>query len=256
MLGNLLPAFPAPSTPPSSSSSGAPAPTTMLDEHTVTWRPEEHQGEPRQCNICLCDMEQGSPCRSLAQCLHTFHTACLEAMMAASPSPFLQCPTCKKVHGVRTGTRPLTGQMSHRLLRDCLPGHEGSGTIEIHFHFQPGVQGPEHPQPGVPYSARNFPRVAYLPDSCQGERALHGVYLAWSQRLMFTVGRSITTQRDNCVTWNDIHMKTNISSSEHGYPDPQYLGNLAQDLAGFGITEAQIAQHMASHPDLRTRGGL
>ena len=26
----------------------------------------------------------------------------------------VQCPTCKKVHGVRTGTRPLTGQMSHR----------------------------------------------------------------------------------------------------------------------------------------------
>ena len=73
---------------------------------------------------------------------------------------------------------------------------------------------------------------------------------------MFTVGRSITTQRDNCVTWNDIHMKTNICSSEHGYPDPQYLANLAQDLAGFGITEAQIVEHMASHPHLRDRGGL
>ena len=41
--------------------------------------------------------------------------------------------------------------------------------------------------------------------------ALHGVYLAWAQRLMFTVGRSITTGQDNCVTWNDIHMKTNVS---------------------------------------------
>ena len=82
------------------------------------------------------------------------------------------------------------------------------------------------------------------------------MYLAWSQRLMFTVGRSITTQRDNCITWNDIHMKTNARSTEHGYPDPQYLANLSQDLAGFGITEAEIAQHMASHPNLRTRGGL
>ena len=43
--------------------------------------------------------------------------------------------------------------------------------------------------------------------------ALHGIYLAWRQRLMFTVGRSITTGQDNCVTWNDIHMKTSVSKS-------------------------------------------
>ena len=36
---------------------------------------------------------------------------------------------------------------------------------------------------------------AYLPDSEAGVKMLHGVYIAWSQRVMFTVGRSITTGR-------------------------------------------------------------
>ena len=49
-------------------------------------------------------------------------------------------------------------------------------------------------------------------DTTEGELALHGIYLAWTQRLMFTVGQSITTGRDNCITWNDLHMKTNVRS--------------------------------------------
>ena len=32
------------------------------------------------------------------------------------------------------------------------------------------VQGPEHPSPGQPYSAHNFPRQAYLPDTPDGCR--------------------------------------------------------------------------------------
>ena len=36
---------------------------------------------------------------------------------------------------------------------------------------------------------------AYLPDSEAGVKMLHGVYIAWAQRVMFTVGRSVTTGR-------------------------------------------------------------
>ena len=100
-----------------------------------------------------------------------------------------------------------TGSMSHRLESSSLAGHEGSGTIAIHFSFKSGVcshyentscyvlfsslcesapcshrassphgiftfqvQGPEHPNPGQPYSASNFPRAAYLPDTPDGCR--------------------------------------------------------------------------------------
>ena len=61
---------------------------------------------------------------------------------------------------------------------------------------------------------------------------------------------------NNCVTWNDIHLKTKVSGGEHSFPDEHYLKNLAQDLAGFGITEAGISSHMERHKGLRERGHL
>lgn len=224
-----------------------------IQRYTVPW---DQGGRDAQCSICLGDLSEEEGCRSLSLCFHSFHTECLIAMLNSSPSDFLQCPTCKRVHGIRTGTRPETGKISHRLTNDSLPGHDGCGTIHITFQFRSGVQGQEHPNPGRPYTPHGFPRIAFLPDNPEGVRALHGLYIAWDQRLLFTVGRSLTTGMENCVTWNDIHLKTKIGSTEHGYPDPQYLANLAQDLAGFGITDAEISSHMIKYSDLRSRGGL
>ena len=67
------------------------------------------------------------------------------------------------------------------------------------------------------------------------------------------VPRSLTTGMQNTITWNDIHMKTQPSGGQHGYPDPNYLSNLRDDLSVRGITEAAISEHMAMHPQLRTR---
>ena len=50
----------------------------------------------------------------------------------------LTCPTCKKVYGIKTGDMPQ-GTMSVRHTSGSLPGHEGAGTIEIIYHFSPGV---------------------------------------------------------------------------------------------------------------------
>ena len=50
-------------------------------------------------------------------------------------------------------------------------------------------QGPEHPSPGQPYTAHAFPRKGYLPDNREGELALHGIYMAWNQRFLFTIGQ-------------------------------------------------------------------
>ena len=50
----------------------------------------------------------------------------------------LTCPTCKKVHGIRTGDMP-DGTMTVRTTRRSLPGHEGYGMIEIVYNFSPGV---------------------------------------------------------------------------------------------------------------------
>ncbi len=35
--------------------------------------------------------------------------------------------------------------------------------------------------------------------------------------------------QDDCVTWNDIHLKTEkMGGTTHGYPDPLHLPNLLQ----------------------------
>jgi len=255
--------------PANSSSSGTCSPGDLLSQFTTAWtglQPNgSHADQQTECTICLCDLADNSsyaqdskyaPVLTLTSCFHSYHSACLTALIANSPSPFLQCPYCKKVYGTRTGNRPTTGTMRHRLLGIAVPGYPLCDTIELQFNFSRGVQGPEHPNPGQPYNPYGFPRNAFLPDNKEGLKALHGLYLAWEQRLLFTVGRSITNGMDNCVTWNDIHLKTKVTGGEHSYPDENHLTNLAEDLAGFGITEAEVSAHIARHPDLRDRGQL
>lgn len=50
-------------------------------------------------------------------------------------------------------------------------------------------------------------RVAYLPMTAEGERVLGLLQRAWDQRLVFTVGTSVTTGTSNTVVWNGIHHK-------------------------------------------------
>lgn len=66
----------------------------------------------------------------------------------------------------------------------------------------------EHPNPGVIY--RGEKRKAFLPDSPKGQLALKLLQLAFKRRLVFTIGYSRTTGKDNVITWNDIHHKTNL----------------------------------------------
>lgn len=75
-------------------------------------------------------------------------------------------------------------------------------------------------------------RTAYLPASPEGSCLLEGVIVAFKQRLCFTIGTSLTTQQDNQVIWNNIHFKTKIrgGAANHGYPDPEYLSRLAEEL--------------------------
>ena len=71
------------------------------------------------------------------------------------------------------------------------------------------MQGPDHPHPGKYYTGTN--RTAYLPDNKDGRKVLKLLRKAFDQKLTFTIGRSMTTGRDDCVTWNDIHHKTSTT---------------------------------------------
>ncbi|XP_013376058.1 PREDICTED: probable E3 ubiquitin-protein ligase DTX2 isoform X1 [Chinchilla lanigera] len=180
----------------------------------------------------------------LTKCSHAFHLLCLLAMYCnGNKDGSLQCPSCKTIYGEKTGTQPQ-GKMEVFKFQMSLPGHEDCGTILIVYTIPHGIQGPEHPNPGKPFTARGFPRQCYLPDSAQGRKVLELLKVAWRRRLIFTIGTSSTTGETDTVVWNEIHHKTEMDRNVtgHGYPDPNYLQNVLAELAAQGVTEDCLEQ--------------
>ncbi|XP_078211459.1 putative E3 ubiquitin-protein ligase DTX2 isoform X2 [Callithrix jacchus] len=180
----------------------------------------------------------------LTKCSHAFHLLCLLAMYCnGNKDGSLQCPSCKTIYGEKTGTQPQ-GKMEVLRFQTSLPGHEDCGTILIVYNIPHGIQGPEHPNPGKPFTARGFPRQCYLPDNAQGRKVLELLKVAWKRRLIFTVGTSSTTGETDTVVWNEIHHKTEMDRNVtgHGYPDPNYLQNVLAELAAQGVTEDCLEQ--------------
>nr|XP_013813713.1 PREDICTED: probable E3 ubiquitin-protein ligase DTX2 [Apteryx mantelli mantelli] len=221
---------------------------------------EELKGAPadEDCMICMekltspsgygdtCDCSTIKPevVGRLTNCQHSFHMLCVLAMYSnGNKDGSLQCPSCKTIYGEKTGTQPK-GKMEVSTFPQSLPGHKDCGTIQIVYHISRGIQGPEHPNPGMPYTARGFPRYCYLPDNEKGRKVLELLKVAWKRRLIFTVGTSSTTGESNTVVWNEIHHKTEMDTnlSGHGYPDPNYLDNVLAELAAQGVTEDCLRQ--------------
>ncbi|XP_065715068.2 probable E3 ubiquitin-protein ligase DTX3 isoform X1 [Patagioenas fasciata] len=193
-----------------------------------SWREEEPE---RQCPICLGEIQK---MKTLEKCRHSFCEDCITRALAVRTA----CPMCGRFYGTLVGNQPPNGRML--VTRDAglpLPGYESFGTIIIQYVFPPGVQGAEHPNPGVRYPGTT--RVAYLPDCPEGNKVLALFRKAFAQRLTFTVGTSMTTGRANVITWNDIHHKTNCTGGPQlfGYPDPTYLARVQEELRAKGITE-------------------
>ncbi|XP_077152414.1 putative E3 ubiquitin-protein ligase DTX2 isoform X2 [Ranitomeya variabilis] len=175
----------------------------------------------------------------LKKCGHIFHQLCMfEMYNSGNKDGSLQCPACKTIYGEKTGTQP-NGKMDIFPIPQSLPGHQDCATIHIVYTIHAGIQGPEHPNPGKPYTARGFPRHCYLPDNAKGRLVLELLKLAWTRRLIFTIGVSSTTGESDTVVWNEIHHKTEMNSNitGHGYPDPNYLDNVIAELSAQGVTE-------------------
>lgn len=85
----------------------------------------------------------------------------------------------------------------------------------LHKHDKAGLQfqyscfQKEHPNTGLPYKGTK--RSAYLPDNEDGQKVHRLLRRAFNQRLVFTIGNSRTTGREDVVTWNDIHHKTHVN---------------------------------------------
>eukprot|EP00794_Sanderia_malayensis_P014339 gene14339-15835_t len=199
-----------------------------------------------ECSICLEKLTEHSSSFGknsdnsvieLNKCKHKFHECCLEALYEnGNKDSSLQCPICKTIHGTKHGDQP-PGHMTVTRMSRSVPGYERHGSIQITYDIRSGTRGPTDPNPGSPYTAMGFPRIAYLPDNHKGNTVLKLLQTAWNRKLIFTIATSVTTGSPNCVVWNEIHHKTEgfSNSSGHGYPDPNYLDNVLQELKSQGV---------------------
>ena len=83
--------------------------------------------------------------------------------------------------------------------------------------------------------------MAYLPDSDQGRTVLSLLSKAFRRRLIFTVGASLTSGQEDCVTWAGIHHKTKMTEDEHGFPDLGYLHRVMEELKERGVVVEDAA---------------
>nr|XP_026692305.1 deltex protein isoform X1 [Ciona intestinalis] len=183
---------------------------------------------------------QASSVIELKTCKHIFHAECLIASMQSGANDSFTCPCCKVIYGVKTGNQP-PGQMHWSVIQTSVPGYEPHHTIRITYDIRAGMQTNEHPNPGRRYSVHGFPRIAYLPDNTDGNKVLRLLEVAWNRKLIFTVGDSVTSGAKDTVTWNEIHHKTSITNKHgHGYPDPNYLTNVLNELKAQGVSEDDL----------------
>ncbi|XP_033632831.1 probable E3 ubiquitin-protein ligase DTX3 [Asterias rubens] len=181
-----------------------------------------------QCPICLSDIADSVV---LDKCKHRFCNVCITEVLKRS----YRCPVCQTVCRQPKGNQPEgTMTMQHETFYH-LPGYGNDGVITIRYIMPSGIQSEDHPNPGKPFTG--VTRTAYLPDNQDGLQVLSLLKKAFDARLVFTVGRSITSGFDNIVTWNDIHHKTSQTGgpTRYGYPDPDYLRRVTEDLAAKGI---------------------
>uniref|UniRef100_A0A1I8PA52 E3 ubiquitin-protein ligase n=1 Tax=Stomoxys calcitrans TaxID=35570 RepID=A0A1I8PA52_STOCA len=191
------------------------------------------------CPMCMEELVHNAqnPAIALSRCQHLMHLQCLNGMIIAQQNEmnknlFIECPVCGIVYGEKIGNQP-NGTMSWTILSKSLPGHEGQNTIQIVYDIASGIQNSQHPHPGRAFFAVGFPRVCYLPDCPLGRKVLRFLKIAFDRRLLFSIGRSVTTGREDVVIWNSVDHKTQFNM----FPDPTYLQRCMQQLVHLGVTD-------------------
>uniref|UniRef100_A0A6B2E7B7 E3 ubiquitin-protein ligase n=1 Tax=Phlebotomus kandelakii TaxID=1109342 RepID=A0A6B2E7B7_9DIPT len=197
------------------------------------------------CPMCMEELRHNpqNPAISLIRCQHLMHLECLNEMIINQQKDnqsilrfqqalYIECPVCGIVYGEKIGNQP-SGTMSWIIIPKSLPGHDGQNTIQIVYNIASGIQGPDHPHPGRAFFAVGFPRTCYLPDCPLGRKVLRFLKIAYDRRLLFSIGRSATTGREDVVLWNSVDHKTQYSM----YPDPGYLQRCMTQLIHLGVTD-------------------
>jgi len=195
------------------------------------------QEDSGKCPVCQEELSS-EPALILNSCSHKIHTSCTrQLLLHQTGKHHIQCPLCQKIQGTRVGNQPVDMIMSYKKHQGSLPGHDECGMIVIRYSLSHGIQKNDHPHPGKPFIASGFPRTAFLPDNERGNQVLQLLVKAFRRRLIFTIGRSLTSGQDDCVIWNGIHHKTRVrdNGNGHGFPDAGYLERVVEELKEKGV---------------------
>eukprot|EP00899_Mesostigma_viride_P005221 jgi/Mesvir1/146/Mv13511-RA.3 len=194
-----------------------------------------------KCIMCQSALVKGETCLVMP-CGHiNGHASCcvprIQTRVMAdgvTSQTFTRCERCMQRFGVTVGMQPLSATMTHQLDRGLTLAGSAQGAIKITYHVPDGRQDCDGQYPGKPFEG-TF-RTAYLPDSSEGHDVLKWLQQAFQQRLIFSVGTSLTTGKDNVVTWAGIHHKTDLTpNAEHGYPDDTYLKRVKEEMQQAGV---------------------
>lgn len=186
------------------------------------------------CSICLDGFSDSEKALKFSECgEHYFHIECAEDTLKR----YGKCPICSHDYVPSPGPMP-NGKMT---VFEMAPGSgfdvdgfPGCGCIVVSFDFRDGIQSDNHPNPGSRYSGTS--RTVYFPDCPEGRRGFELIKEGFKRRLLFIVGTSVTTGREDCVIWG-VHMKTSLSGgqSSYGYPDPTYWDRLEGEMIARGV---------------------
>ncbi|CAD8195282.1 unnamed protein product [Paramecium pentaurelia] len=181
-----------------------------------------------QCPICLesCFTNNQIQDKYVVQlsCSHQIHYDCLQSMISEN---FVKCPFCNQIFGQMIGDQP-DGDMEVQIIKKSCEGYT-CDTIQITYFFMSGQKQGKKYQGTI--------RIAYLPNNQEGQQVLGLLKQAFQQKLIFTIGTSLSTGQESCIIWNGIHHKTSLEggSQKHGYPDPQYFYRVIDELKQKGI---------------------
>jgi deltex len=202
--------------------------------------------DDEECAICLDSLWNASDGRdssnrviALKTCRHLFHYACIQQTLTMGCGE--KCPLCLKpidehecgMAKTSKGKCPsATMNVSNQPGRSC-GGYEGYDTLQITYSIPSGIQKKYHPAPNLPFSGTS--RIAYLPNNREGRLVLCRMEYAFMHGLCFMVGTSLTTGRNNTVTWASIHHKTSYGGGTFGFPDPSYFQRANNELNSLGV---------------------
>jgi len=186
------------------------------------------------CVICLEEMKHGEKIVrfNIDSCNHTFHRGCIESALRRMP----RCPICRKYVKEPQGYSP-SGTLTITVAESTCSGfeHESTRTFVLNYVMPGNTQKSYHPNPGVRYTSTV--RKAYIPDVPDGRKLLQRLLYAFEKGLLFLIGTSGTTGRQNVIIWSSVHQKTQQfgGAMNHGFPDPGYFINCNEELDALGV---------------------